>query len=152
MPQWVKPWNTGNKSPTAVPATLGTSPQWVRVGTLTFGSFSTAATTNSIALFNLPPAAILHGVKIQHSVAFAGGGITAYTVSVGDVGNATLYASAFNVFQAAGATIYQLSSDFGGESLVAATQLYATATSTGGNLSTATAGAVNIWALLSVAQ
>jgi hypothetical protein len=152
MPQWVKPWNTGNKAPSTVPVTLGPQPQWVRVGTPTFTSFSAAATTSTIALFSLPAAAIIHGVKLRASVAFGGGSISAYTVSVGDASTVDLYASAFDVHQAVGATVFQLSSDFGGESLAAVTQINATATSTGGNLSTATAGLLDVLCLLSIAK
>jgi len=149
MPQIAFPWNPGAQAPSVVPSTLGIQGQWVRVGTPTYATFATAATTNTVPLFQLPSAAIMHGVKMVPTAAFTGGSISAYTVSVGDGSNNALYASAFNVFQAPGATVYQLSSDFGGESLVAATQLYATATSTGGNLSAATAGSVSIFAYLS---
>lgn len=149
MPQLAFPWNTGAYAPRAVPLSLGIQAQWVCVGSPTYSTFATAATTNTVALFQLPSAAIIHGVKIVPTTAFTGGGISAYTVSVGDGTTPTLYASAFNVFQAPGANVYQLSSDFGGESLIAATQIYATATSTGANLNAATAGSVSIFAYLS---
>lgn len=155
-PQHSNPWNQQRAAPTRVIPTLTFQAQWMRVGNgllfSAFSAFSAAATTNSIQIFSLPAAAIIHGIKIQHTAAFSGGSISAYTIAVGDSVTPTLYASAFNVHQAPGASVYQLSSDFGGESMVAATSIYATATSTGANLSAATAGAVSIWALLSVAS
>ncbi len=68
---------------------------------------------------------------------------------MGDGSNNALYASAFNCYQAPGADVYQLSGDFGGESLIGASQIYATATSTGANLNAATTGSVEIFAYLS---
>ncbi|GAC1425631.1 MAG: hypothetical protein NVSMB6_26280 [Burkholderiaceae bacterium] len=136
--------------PDSQETTPGGSPRWYHVGNgLTYTDFSAAALTVNIPLFLLPPHAIIQGIKIKHSVAFAGPAITAYTVSVGDVGNRALYASAFNVFQAPGSTIYQLSQNFAGEDALVATQISATATAVGANLSAATAGSVDTWALLS---
>jgi hypothetical protein len=108
-------------------------------------SFSAAATTNNIALFSLPSSSIIHGMKMLIVTPFTG--LTTYTVSVGDGTINTLYASAFDVTQAV--NTYQLTSTFGGESLVSATNIYATSVCTGGNLSAATAGTVSIFALLS---
>lgn len=125
-------------------------PTWLKV-TLTFSSFSTAATTNSITLASLVAAGVIHAVKIKHSTAFSGGSITAYTISVGVSGNTSKYASAFDVFQTTGNTVFQFSNSVGTENHGAATTIQATATSTGGNLNTATAGSVDIWLLVSKA-
>lgn len=155
MPQWSSPWNPGSKAPGQVPVVLGPQATWVRVtpqGGATFTTFAAAALTNSVALFFLPPSAIIHGIKISPTASFTGGSIATYTVSVGDGATPALYASAFDVHQAPGADVYQLSSNFGGESMVAATQIYATATSTVANLNAATAGAVDIFAYLSIAK
>lgn len=150
MPQWVFPWNPGIAAASVVPDNLGPQRQWIRVGSaLTFTSFSAAALSNSIPLFLLPASVLCSAIKIKHQTSFTGGSISAYTVSVGDVSTPTLYASAFNVFQAAGPTIYQLSNELTGESTTAAVQIYATATAVGANLSAATAGVLNIWAELS---
>lgn len=132
---------------------LGAVPQWVHVGAgLTNASFSLGATTNSITLFTLPAGGVVHAIKIKHSVAFGGGSLSAYTISVGISGTLAKLASAFNVFQAASATTFQLSTALDEENESTGTAILATAVSTGGNLNTATAGNVDIWALLSIAQ
>lgn len=136
-----------------VPAVIGDTtvyPSWIKT-TIPYTSFQTAATTNSITLLALPAGAVIHGVKIKHSTAFAGTSITAVTVSVGVTGVLNKYASAFDVFQAVGDTIFQLSNVLGSESNGTSVNLLATATSTGANLSALTAGSVDIWVLLSKA-
>ena len=124
---------------------------WSRVGTFAFSDFAIGSTQNSLNLFLLGAAQIVHGIKIQHSTAFTGGSITQYTVSVGIPTSVEKYASAFDVFQAPGSLVYQLSSGLQGESTTAATQITVTATSDQ-NLNTATQGAVTVWALLSTAS
>lgn len=132
---------------------LNSIPQWVHVGSaLAYTGFSTAALTNSITLFALPAGGIIHGIKIKHSTAFAGTSITGYTISVGISGNLTKYASAFNVFQAVASNTLQFSQDFGIEDDVSSTNILVTATSVGANLSSASAGVVDIYALLSVSK
>jgi len=49
----------------------------------------------------------LTGTTIQHSVAFAGTGVTSVTVSLGDSTSATAYGNAFNIYQAPGNTVFQ---------------------------------------------
>lgn len=124
---------------------------WVKVATLSFSAFSAAALANSIALFVLPAGGVIHGIKIKHTVAFAGPSISAYSISVGIAGSNAKYASAFDVLQAVASNAFQLSDNFIAEDDVSTTQVTATATSVGANLSAANAGAVNIWALLSTA-
>ena len=119
--------------------------------TVPYTSLSTAATTNSITLFSLPAAGIIHGVKIKHSTAFSGGSISAYTVSVGISGTLAKYATAYNVFQAVANDTFQLSNTLGSENHASATNILITATSTGANLNAATAGSVDIWVLTSQA-
>jgi hypothetical protein len=151
MPQVQTPGNRGRSAPAAVPPNLGPTRTWVKVANaFTFAAFSAAATTNTIPVFFLPAAAIISGIKIFPKTSFSGPGITGYTISVGDGTLSTAYADAFNVFQATGPLVYSLASNFGGESLVAATQIYATATSTGANLSAATAGIVDILAEIAI--
>jgi hypothetical protein len=94
---------------------------------------------------------VIHAVKIKHSAAFTGGLISAYTVSVGIVGNLVKYAPAFNVFQAPGNTVQQISSTVGTENHGAATSIRLAAVSIGANLNAATTGAVDVWALVSFA-
>jgi SNF family Na+-dependent transporter len=134
------------------PTVAGAVPVWVKVASaLGFAALAAAATTNAITLFTLPAAGVIHGVKIKHSTSFGGGGITAYTLSVGIVGTANKYASAFDVFQAVSNTAFQLTNVVGSENHGAGTIIQVTATSTTANLNAATTGAVDIWALLSEA-
>lgn len=126
------------------------TPTWVKK-TLTYTQLAAAALTNSVALFNLPAKGVIHAVRIKHSASFTGGGITAYTVSVGITGSLTKYAGAFNVFQAVADTSAgkQITGTVGTESDLTATSILATATSTTSNLNAATAGSVDIWVQIS---
>lgn len=140
-------------APLWYPSTIPSAayPTWVKLANnLDYGSFSIGALTTSIGLFMLPGRGVIHGIKIKHTVSFAGPLISAFTISVGITSNATKYASAFDVFQAVSTTAYQLSSNFSGEDEIGPTQINVTATSVGANLSAATQGLVDIWALLSV--
>lgn len=128
---------------------LDTTPIWVPIANLTFASFTAAAASQQIPVFNLEPHGIIQGVKIRHTTAFAGGAISAFTVSVGDLGTVDLFASAYNVYQATGSRVYQLSSNFYAEDNTSPTCLYVNAIATGDNVNAASAGVVNIWALLS---
>jgi hypothetical protein len=125
------------------------TPYW-RKYTKLYTDFATAATTNSIDLFSLPAGGTILAVKLKHSVPFAGGALSAYTISLGITGTLAKYLAAQNVFQAVGATVYGLNNTIGGESHTAATPIKATATSTGANLSVATGGSVDVWVLWSV--
>jgi len=131
-------------------STLIRVPKWVKF-TKTHTNFQAAALTNSIELFSLPAGAIIHAVKIKHSVAFAGGAIASYTVEVGIAGTLAKYASAFDVFQAVSGTAFFITGIIGSEDHGAATSIKATATSTVANLDQSTAGSVDVWVLLSVA-
>lgn len=135
------------------PTAIGAVPVWVKVGNaISHTAFQTAATTLSITLFVLQAAALIHAVKIKHSVAFGGGAITAYTLSVGIAGTLAKYASAFDVFQAVSNTAFQTSSVLGSENNGATTNILITAVSTTANLNASTTGTVDVWALLSKAS
>lgn len=128
----------------------GSLPFWTKY-TVVYSDLAAAALTNSITLFTLPAGGVIHGVKIKHSTAFSGGSISAYTVSVGIVGNTTKYAGTFDVFQATGASTYDLTQNFAGESHTATTAIKVEAVSVGANLDQAVAGSVDIWVLFSTA-
>ena len=108
--------------------------------TKTFADFSTAATTNEITLFVAPAGAVIDTVIVNHTAAFTGGAISAYTVSVQ---NGTLN-SAVDVFTAPTDTATGTSNDKV-LSFASPTAVTATATSTGANLSEATTGSVDIY-------
>ncbi len=126
----------------------GLSPSWVKV-TKTFADFAAAALSNSITGYVLPAGGVLHATQVKQSAAFGGGGAAAYTVSVGIPGNDAKYATAFNVFQAPGNTVMQLSGTLGVENHGATTNITFTATSDV-LLNLAAAGSVDIWLLVSV--
>lgn len=123
-------------------------PVWVKF-TVPYTKFNAAALTQNITLFNLPRAGVIHAIRMKHSVAFGGGTIASYTISVGISGTVAKYAAAFNVFQAVADTALQLSTTVGQESEANIVAITATATSTVGNLNAATAGSVDIYALIS---
>jgi hypothetical protein len=123
-------------------------PVWVKY-TVTAAQLSAAATTSSITLLSLPAGGVIHGVKIKHSAAFTGGLLSAYTVSVGILGNLAKYASAYNVFQAAAVDNWQITEVLGGEDQASAVNILVTAVSVGANVSAAAAGSVDIWVLRS---
>jgi hypothetical protein len=124
-------------------------PTWHKY-TKAYTDFSTAALTNNIDLFTLPAGGVIQAVKLKHSVAFTGGAISSYTISVGITGTLAKYLAAFNVFPAVTATNHSHGNTIGGESHTASTVIKAAATSVGANLSAATAGSVDIWVLWAV--
>lgn len=128
------------------------APTWTEY-TVTFTQLSEAAATKTITLASLAAAGIIHGVKTKQSAAFTGGALSAFTVEVGIDGNLDKYSSAFDVFQAPGAAVMQVS---GGnpqsESHTTATDIKITARSTGANTNAATAGSVDVWLLVSKAS
>lgn len=128
------------------PTNIG--PQWMKFSK-TFTDLTAAATTNDIELFSLPGSAVIHGVVIHHSTAFSGGTVSALTVSVGLTGNLIKYTSAWDVFQASGDTVIQVSSDLSLEDMTAATSIRLSAIATGDNLDQLTQGQVEVWLLVS---
>ena len=125
-----------------------TVPFWTKY-TVTYSQLAAGALTNDIQLFSLPARGTIHAVVVKHSASFTGGAIATYTLSVGITGTLAKYASAFNVFQAPGNTVLQSSGGTFTENTVAATSVRVAATSTGANLSAATAGSATIWVLTS---
>lgn len=125
-------------------------PRWKKY-TVTHTALQAAAMANDIQLFSAVAGSIIHGVKIRHTVQFAGTGITDYKISVGIVGNLTKYATAFDVDTAPSGTNFQLSSTVGSEDHTTPVSIRVAATSTGANLDQSTAGSVEVWVLESVA-
>jgi hypothetical protein len=123
-------------------------PKWFKY-TVTHTALQAAATSNDIELLSLPAGGVIHAVKTKHSVAFSGGAIATYTVSVGIAGTLAKYSSAFNVFQAIGNTVFQMSSTLGSENHGAVTSIRVAAVSSGANLNASAAGSVDIWVLIS---
>jgi hypothetical protein len=112
--------------------------------TITYADLTDADTSQTINLFTLPKGGIILGVRIKHSTAFSGGTVATCTVSVGSAaGTATDFASAYDIFSAAGDTAFQVTSEFKAVTYVADT-VTATVTTTVGNVTDTTAGSVDI--------
>lgn len=131
-------------------------PMWSKVGSaIPYTSFSFAGTSFSIPLFNLSASGVISGIKIKHSTAFSGGAISACTISVGITGTNAKYAGPFDVFLGTNPVqnyAYLVSGGIFSENSTVATLITVTADSTGANLNALTAGVVDVWALLSVAN
>jgi hypothetical protein len=146
--------DVGGTVPTAQLPTAAALDAEVAVWTkysITAAAFTASAATEDIELFSLPAGGVIHAVKIKHSTAFSGGALSAMTLSVGIVGTLAKYATAFDVFQAVGATVQQLTSTVGTENHSAATSIRLAATATTDTLDNVTVGAVDVWVLVSTA-
>ncbi len=116
---------------------------------VTFAEFSTASTTNTYTLYTTRANESISRVVMIRDVDFAGGSISAYTVSVGKSGAVTKYQSATDVFTGVsnGYTNAIITTGPGVE--IAGVAIIATATSTSANLSAATAGRLTFKILVS---
>lgn len=128
-----------------------TIPRW-RKYTVDFSDVAVGSTSEQEVLFTLPAGGVVHAVKIKHSIAFEGTGITAVTASVGTTGDSDKFAAAFDVLQSVSDTALELTEtpsaethDSGGQSVVAEI------VTTGADLNVLTAGSVDIYVLWSVA-
>ena len=124
------------------------APKWT-LFTVAESAFTAAATTESIELFVLPARGVIHKVVLKHTTAFAGGVLTAYTLSVGITGMETKYSAAFDVFQATGDTVFSFDELADIEHFASTTSIKLTAVSTTDDVIAATAGSCDIWVLAS---
>jgi hypothetical protein len=111
-------------------------------------AFLTAATAVSVTLAALPAHVVVEGIRIKHSVAWAGTAVSSTTVSLGDGTTHTGYANAFDILQSVANTTQYW--DGGAYSMTdAAHNLVArfTANTNFGNgaATVLTAGSVDIW-------
>lgn len=127
---------------------LGPGPSWLKVS-FTHEQLAASALTNDIELIPLKAAAIVHAIKIKHSISFKGGLIASYQLSVGVAGALESYSMPFDVFQDPGDTVFALRSLLKSEDHANTTSLRLAAVSVGANLDQATQGAVDVWLLLS---
>ena len=136
----------------AMPGTVAATgtPRW-RKFSVSESDFTAAATSEDIELFQLGAGELIHAVKIKHSASFTGGLLSAFFLSVGIAGDLSKYAGAFNVFQAAANDTFQVTDSFSSENHGAATSIRVEATSVDDDVVDATAGAAEIWVLVSKA-
>lgn len=113
--------------------------------TVSHAALQAAATSNHIELFNAPAKTLITGVLIKHSVAFAGVGITGYTLSVGVSSDLSKFSTPFDVFQAAGESAHQSSVVQKMTAFGSATSVRLSAISVGANLDQSSGGTVEIW-------
>lgn len=111
--------------------------------------FQTAGLTQNILLYNLPAGGLIHGVKLKQSIAFAGAGITGYFLSLGFVGALDDLLVEYPVNVAPANDTFAISQTFDSRNHAAAVAVRIAARSTGANLSASTAGAADIWLLIS---
>jgi len=136
--------------PIPTPTAPGSFPYWFKF-CFSHTDFQTAGLTNSITAYALPAGCIVHGVKLKHSVAFAGTGITAYNLSVGFSGALDDLLIAYPVTPAPANDLFALGLNFDSRNHAAAVNILLTAESTGANLDQSTAGDVCLWILVSEA-
>ena len=130
----------------------GTNSPWTK-HTFDTADLNDADTSEDETLFAAGQFEKLCGVTIKHSTAFSGTGITGLTVSVGTATAPTIYASAFDIFQATGDTVFQDSQVMRSATMAAAGHtVIARFESVGANLSALTAGEVDIWVCHEVVQ
>lgn len=106
--------------------------------------FTAAATTESKTLFTLAGGQYIESIVMKTATAYSGGTASAYTLSVGIAGNLDKYASAYDVFAAAGNTNFQSSIVASPESF-GSTTVQVTAVATGDDVGDVNTGSVTIW-------
>ena len=123
--------------------------RWTKY-TVGHAALQAAALTNDIELFSLLAKEMIHAVVVKHATAFAGASVSAYEVSVGIAGELDKYSGAFDVLQATGNTVKQITNVVDYENHAAATSIRVAATAIGANLDQSSAGSVEIWVLKSL--
>jgi len=124
------------------------APRWDKL-TFTHTQFQTAGLVQTIELVSLVSKGVLDAFAIQHTTAFAGTGITAYSIQLGITGTLDKFSGAFDILQATGNQVGLYVPVGGIENFGAATSLKITATAVGANLDQSSAGSVDVYVLKS---
>lgn len=124
---------------------LANSPVWVKI-TKTFSDFSTAGLTNTIAIATISAKSVVSAVVLNPTVAFTGGLIAGYTISVG-MNTAVDLMPASSAFTIPTGPFESNLIQAG--SIGSTTAVTATATSITGLLNAAAQGSVDIYLLVS---
>lgn len=125
-----------------------TVPAWTKFSVV-HTQFQTAGLTQNISLYNMPAGSLIHGVKLKSSIAWAGAGITDYFLSLGFVGALDDLLIEYSMIPAVAGDTFAIAQTFDSRNHGAAVDVRIAARSTGANLSASTAGAADIWLLLS---
>lgn len=131
-------------------ASINSALIWGPLITKGFADFSTAGLTLDIETFILFAKNAMHVIRIKHSTAFAGTGITALTLSIGLAGQLDKYLLPFDVFQAVGDSVQESVSLFAIESDATPTSIRIAAIAEGANLDQLSAGSVDVSIMKSV--
>lgn len=123
-------------------------PGWIKLS-VAHTDFQVAALTQNILLYSLPAGGLVHGVKLKQTAAFAGIGITGYTLSLGFVGALDDLMVAYSVTPAPAADVFAIAQTFDSRNHSAAVDIRIAAVATGANLNQSTAGAADVWLLIS---
>lgn len=129
---------------TILASQMGAGPKFRRI-TITFADLALISGSGAkpVALFTTQQDSIILGARVKQSVAFAGGSISAMTVSVGKSGSVTFFTAAHDIFAAvADTTVYETALFKHGQKTGLA--IIATFTPTGDTVAACTAGSVDI--------
>jgi len=124
-------------------------PGWITPITVQHTAFQTAGLTQDISLYTLPAGGLIHGVKLKQSVAFAGTGITSYSLSIGFVGALDDLLIDYPVDAAPADDLFAIAATFDSRNHAATVDVRIRATAVGANLDQSTAGTAQIWLLVS---
>lgn len=124
-------------------ATTAESVQSMVSVTISYASFQTAATVNTVVARTLPVNRSLFALITKHSTSFTGAGITTVSVDVGITGDPTKFINAFSVSQATAASAQDSSLTLFYPA--AATPINVRMTSVGANLSALTQGSLVLY-------
>lgn len=116
--------------------------------TFTYSDFSDASTENDVEVLSLPAQYTLKRAIIKHSESFqdsGGGSISAFTVSLGVTGALDKVSLPFDVYQAAGNSVFKAAEYGQPEDFGSATSIRINAKSTGANLDQADQGSLDVW-------
>jgi len=135
-------------------AAMTTVPRWKKFD-VSYSDLAIAATEGTYEIFTVPSAAVAHMTMMKHSTAFAGGAISALTMSVGheDESPEDGLMPDSDVFQAvANNLVFSQQNTLPFKHDAGGTKIYARAVATGANLDALTQGDVTIWLCYAVLE
>lgn len=134
--------------PIPLPDALEAVPYWFKFS-ITHTQLQAAALLNNIELYSMPAGGLIHGAKLKQSIAFAGAGITSYDISLGFAGELEALLPLYPVDVAPANDVFAIAQTFDSRNHGAAVSVKVSAVSVGANLDQSTAGAADIWLLVS---
>lgn len=130
--------------PTTSAALAASIDIWNKVS-LPYTAFQTASTTSTVTAATLPALYMLNGLVIKHSIAFSGGSISDVTMGIGISTDHGKFINSFDVLQSVSDTAFDYIFDPFIGSFANPTSIQLTATSTSANLSSLSAGSVDVY-------